>query len=417
MAKSAHAKFATHVSLKGGLFLGPVDDDSVWTKILRKLISEEECELGMKLTREPISAKDYAKKVGKPVDQVGKMLWNMADHGTIFPHFVGDEIYYRLAPFVPGIYEYMLDHRTLDKEMAQLFIDMPSEVAPKMSIAKNSKGNLFNAVPVMQEIKGQQEILSHEDLIKFIKNASKITVTDCLCRHSMKMLGKGCEHPIEDTCMQLGDHAEYYIRTGRGHEVSVDEALEIADRVERAGLVHTVFTVEGQDESSYICNCCGCSCTAFRFFRQYGGSNVGKTNFRARIDSEKCVACGECVNVCPQNAVLLGTGLCSSIEEQIKIDRPVVPKKAGLEGNPNYRDRIISAGEGTAPCKTKCPAHVSVQGYIRKAMEGNYTEALEIIKKSIIFSFLKFMDLNLNIIIIFIFSLSAIPGEKKHFRE
>jgi NADPH-dependent glutamate synthase beta subunit-like oxidoreductase len=36
---------------------------------------------------------------------------------------------------------------------------------------------------------------------------------------------------------------------------------------------------------------------------------------------------------------------------------------------------------GTAPCKTKCPANISVQAYIQKAAEGKYTEALEVIKK------------------------------------
>ena len=36
---------------------------------------------------------------------------------------------------------------------------------------------------------------------------------------------------------------------------------------------------------------------------------------------------------------------------------------------------------GTAPCKAECPAHVPVQGYIKLAAQGRYTEALELIKK------------------------------------
>ena len=101
MAKSAHCKFANYVSMHGNLFIGPVSEDSVWTKMIKKLITEEECELGMHLTRTPISAEDFAKKVRRPVDEVSKMLWNMADHGAIFPHFINDKPYYRLAPFVP----------------------------------------------------------------------------------------------------------------------------------------------------------------------------------------------------------------------------------------------------------------------------------------------------------------------------
>ena len=36
---------------------------------------------------------------------------------------------------------------------------------------------------------------------------------------------------------------------------------------------------------------------------------------------------------------------------------------------------------GTAPCKTACPAHVPVQGYLKLAAQGRYTDALELIKK------------------------------------
>jgi NADPH-dependent glutamate synthase beta chain and related oxidoreductases len=382
MAKSIHAKFATHVSMHAGLFIGPVSDDSVWTKILKKLISEEECELGMHLTKTPISAEDFAKKFGGSEEKVSTMLWNMADHGAIFPHFIKGKPYYRLAPFVPGIYEYMYDKRTLDQEMAQLFVDMPDELSSLFKFLPMNDGGMLRTVPVMQEIKGQQKVLAHEEIVKFIETAELITVTDCLCRASMKMIGKGCEHPIEDTCIQLGPHAEYYIKTGRGREISKEEAIEVLNKVEEAGLVHTVFATEGYDTSSYICNCCGCSCSGFRLMRQFGGGAISQSNFRAAIDSEKCVACGACVDVCPQNAIKLGNGLCGSVEKQIdRYDTYYDTPWGKDKHNNNYRARTMVTNSGTAPCKTKCPAHISVQGYIEKAAQGKYQEALELIKK------------------------------------
>ena len=382
MAKSAHCKFANHVSISGGLCIGPVPEDSVWTKMLKKLITEEECELGMHLTRTPISAEDYAKKVGRPVEEVSKLLWDMADHGAIFPHFINDKPYYRLAPFVPGIYEYLLDHRTLDKEMAQLFVDMPQELAFLFKLLSEKDGGLMKTVPVMKEIEAQPKVLTFEEVKHYIMTAECISVTDCLCRTSMKMLGKGCEHPIENTCIQLGKHAIFYIKTGRGREISREEALETLDFIERAGLVHQVFADEGTNGSSYICNCCGCSCSGFRINRQFGGAGFSKSNFRARIDNEKCVACGSCVDICPVNAVKLGDGLCKSIEDQIeKRDTSYDTVWGKNKWNHNYRARTIVTNQGTAPCKTKCPAHISVQGYIKKAAEGKYREALEVIKK------------------------------------
>ena len=52
--------------------------------------------------------------------------------------------------------------------------------------------------------------------------------------------------------------------------------------------------------------------------------------------------------------------------------------------NENYRDDNPSANcydTGTAPCKSNCPAHIAVQGYIRMAAEGRYMDALKLIKK------------------------------------
>ena len=382
MAKSSHAKFATHVSFVGGLCIGPLSDNSVWTKILKKLISAEECELGMHLTRTPISAEDFARKVGLLGEKVAAMLWNMADHGAIFAHFAGGKPYYRLAPFVPGIYEYILDHRTLDKEMAELFVQAPGEVAWISRNISPVDGGLMKVVPVRQEVIAQPKILSHEDIMTFINNTDQYSVTDCLCRHVAKMLGKGCEHPIEDTCIQLGPHAEYYEKTGRGRRITKEEVIEILNKVEEAGLVHHVFATEGLGESSYICNCCGCSCSGFKVTMQYSGNAFCASNFRAKIDDEKCVACGSCVDICPVNAIKMGDGLCKSREEQIdqyETSRDTVWGKD--KQNPDYKVRTVVTNRGTAPCKTKCPAHISVQGYIQKASEGKYRDALEVIKK------------------------------------
>ncbi|MEL7563325.1 MAG: FAD-dependent oxidoreductase [Dehalobacterium sp.] len=381
MTTSMHCKFANHVSMHAGLFIGPVGEDSVWTKILKKLITEEECELGMHLTKTPISAEDFAKKVGRPLQKVSDLLWDMADHGAIFPHFINGKPYYRLAPFVPGIYEYMFDRRTLDKEMAQLFVDMPEEMAGLFKYLSVKDGAMLRVVPVMKEIKAQQKALSFEEILHYINTADTITVTDCLCRTSMKMLGKGCEHPIENTCFQLGPHAEFYIKTGRGRKVSKEEAIEHLNMVEEAGLIHTVFATEGLGESSYICNCCGCSCSGLRLNRQFGGGALSQSNFRAKIDPEKCVACGSCVEICPLNAIKLGEGLCKAKEDQIDQYETSYDTVWGKDKyNYNYRARTMVTNSGTAPCKTKCPAHVSVQGYIQKASEGKYTEALEVIK-------------------------------------
>ena len=49
--------------------------------------------------------------------------------------------------------------------------------------------------------------------------------------------------------------------------------------------------------------------------------------------------------------------------------------------NPDYRtNRQVVVDTGTSPCKAECPAHIGIQGYIKLAAQGKYTEALELIK-------------------------------------
>ena len=49
----------------------------------------------------------------------------------------------------------------------------------------------------------------------------------------------------------------------------------------------------------------------------------------------------------------------------------------------DYRDknRVNCYDTGTAPCKTACPAHIAVQGYLKLAAQGKYREALQLIKR------------------------------------
>ena len=108
--------------------------------------------------------------------------------------------------------------------------------------------------------------------------------------------------------------------------------------------------------------------------------------YRARVKTEDCVACGRCVEYCPAGAVKLGQKLCLKDESQIEYPKQPLPSERpwGPEmWDEDYRDnnRINCYDTGTAPCKTACPAHIAVQGYIKMAAQGRYTDALALIKK------------------------------------
>ena len=200
-------------------------------------------------------------------------------------------------------------------------------------------------------------------------------------------MGEGCGHLEEDMCMYLNDNAKNYSETGAHRLISKEEAYEILKRAEDNGLVHELNVTPGYDDTTAICNCCGCSCFALRIAEYFRTPDAIRTNYVARVDKDKCVACGQCVENCQLNAVRLGQKLCPRPANE---ERPAETARNTLWSskryNPDFRtNRSDVMPEGTAPCKAACPAHVPVQGYIKLAAQGRYGEALELIKKEIPF--------------------------------
>lgn len=386
MAKNGWAKFATHMSVSGGLFLGPQGNNSNWTHMFELLVPEEEAELGCLVSSKPTSLEKISAKAKRPIEEIRPMIEHMAQKGLLFERVTNNgKHFYNVPPFIPGFYEYvMTDPDTINNpEVAFFFRKTLDDLGVLLRNADVQGGGLMKVTPVMKEINAQQKVYSFEDVKTFIENAERYSIANCACRTAAKLVGKGCDHPIEDTCMQFDDTADYYVRSGRGHYVSKEEALEILEMTEKAGLVHCAFQVEGKDYTTFICNCCGCSCAGLRQINRLDANPMSHSNFRARIDEEKCVACGNCVDICPMNAVTLGTNFADSDKEQLEEYRHAqntILRKSDIHDDFINERKVVSL-LGTAPCKVACPARISVQGYISKASEGKYLEALKLIKE------------------------------------
>ena len=113
---------------------------------------------------------------------------------------------------------------------------------------------------------------------------------------------------------------------------------------------------------------------------------MSRSAYIAKVEKQNCVACGKCVEACPAGAVKLGQKLCD--KEGCEITYPRMPLPGDQPWGEhmwthNYRDvnRINCYDAGTAPCKTACPAHIGIQGYLQLAKEGRYEDALALIKK------------------------------------
>ena len=179
--------------------------------------------------------------------------------------------------------------------------------------------------------------------------------------------------------------ARYVVETDRGHYITYDEVLEILHKAEENGFVHEITNIDGEEKIIAICNCNVNVCNALRTSQLFNTPNLSRSAYVAKVESENCVACGRCVETCPAGAVKLGQKLCTK-DGPIEYPRHELPDETAWgpdKWDIYYRDnnRINCYDTGTSPCKTACPAHIAVQGYLKLAAQGKYREALQLIKR------------------------------------
>ncbi|MDE5609876.1 MAG: NAD(P)-binding protein, partial [Bacteroidales bacterium] len=298
---------------------------------------------------------------------------------------------YWVPLFVPGSAEYTnMNTELMDRhpELAMFFERMtflPLEKITPM-IPMGGAGIGMHVIPVEKAISMENQSVDIEHISYWLKRyEGHIGASICSCRYGRKQLDEGCADDYRDWCIAVGDMADYCKETGRGRSITYDEAMDILRRAEENGYVHQITNVDGEGKIFAICNCNVKICNALRTSQLFNTPNMSRSAYVAEVDKTNCVACGRCVEYCPAGAVKLGQKLCTSHGEveYPKQELPDTTKWGPEKWTEDYRDknRINCYPTGTAPCKTACPAHIAVQGYLKKAAEGKYKEALELIKR------------------------------------
>ena len=245
----------------------------------------------------------------------------------------------------------------------------------------------MHVIPVEKAISMENQTLDIEHLSYWLKKyEGHIGVGQCSCRASRAAMGEGCADDEQCWCIGVGDFADYCRETGKGHDITYEEAMRILQKAEDNGFVHQITNIDGENKIFGICNCNVQICNALRTSQLFNTPNLSRSAYTTEVEREKCVACGKCVEYCPAGAVRLGQKLCDKQGREVTYPKHELPNsiKWGPEHwDPDYRDnnRKNCYDKGTAPCKTACPAHVSVQGYLKLAAQGRYQEALALIKK------------------------------------
>ena len=377
---------ASKISLESLTYTGITYGDPEY-RILDPIVDDDMCSVMMRMRLETdFSAEDLAKKTRKSLDFVQTQCDKLVKAGVIRTRVRSGVLCYYYPIWVPGIMEGILSNREqcdAHPELGACFEEYTRIRVGMLAPMLGNGVNFMRVMPVMSAIENDTHKATYDEISTLIEKAWAISVGPCSCRRSRRLMGEGCGHLEEDMCLYLNDNAISFSKNGEHRLITKEEAYEILRRAEDNGLVHEVNQALGFDDVTAICNCCGCSCYALRIAELFRSPNGVSSNFIARVDKDKCVACGQCVENCQTNAVRLGQKHCltdSHISDAYASDKEIPWDKKSY--NIDYRTtRTDTMPSGTAPCKAECPAHVPVQGYIKLAAQGRYTEALELIKK------------------------------------
>ena len=370
-----------------------VDDPEYWG--LACIVTDEMAEVALKMkVRKPMTFPQLLKATGKEEKELEKLLEEMSIVGLLEYNWENPqkEKQYILPMFVPGSAEFTnMNRKQLEEhpELGRFFERMsrlPLEKVTPM-VPPGGAGIGMHVIPVEKAIEMENQSIDIEHISHWLKKyEGKYAASPCSCRLSRQTYEEGCADDPEDWCIAVGDMADYVVETQKGGRyITYEEVLDILKKAEDNGFVHQITNIDGKNKIFAICNCNVNVCYALRTSQLFNTPNMSRSAYVAHVKTENCVACGRCVEYCPVGAVKLGQKLCTKDGpiEYPKHELPDAVKWGPEKWDEDYRDnnRINCYDTGTAPCKTACPAHIAVQGYLKKAAQGKYREALALIKK------------------------------------
>jgi len=281
----------------------PATESGVELLLLAKIFTAEEAELASVMRLTPESTSEIAVRAGVDRDAAEGMLREMSRKGQIRARRGEGQLVFGLRPFVVGIYEDQLPN--MDKELASLCEQYFQETGGSMM---GSSPSVHRVIPIEQAISIDLEVFPYERAVELLESARSWGVRRCICRVQKRLIGKGCDHEVEN-CLVFAPVENAFQGSQDSRPITKEEALRILRETEEAGLIHS--TANHREQIFYICNCCTCCCGIMRGVVEWGNSDaVARSDFRVVVDAETCTGCEICVDRCQFKALAVPEGVC-----------------------------------------------------------------------------------------------------------
>lgn len=283
-----------------------VSGDDHWDVLMNFLTEEDAAHiLEMPLTK-AFCAAEYAEKTGRSEAEALEILDDLADRSWLWRIRRGGQGQYMIMAQIPGYWEWHelwegefgTDERTLefnhgcdsawgeDNAIALLY-------RPQVHVQACDNEIVDGAVPPFADWHASLERFDH------------FGVMPCQCRTKQKNYGLKTDEECGrmETCVSMGEIAEFFTSIGVARELTRDEAREIMElNVEEGNTIEGFCTKSG---GAY----CACNINVCLFANAYKASG-GKANsmehlsdFNLAYDKDACIKCGACQQRCPMNAI------------------------------------------------------------------------------------------------------------------
>jgi Pyruvate/2-oxoacid:ferredoxin oxidoreductase delta subunit len=316
-------------------------------ELVEVLFTPEEAEVNNALQRKPASAGDIAKEMGRQEDDIAGILDTMADKGLCKTFVRNGARLFQGVPFIPGIFEYQfMDGKTTERQKQIAGLIQAYEQA--YEAAEGETKMTFptsRVITVDRSISAGNTVHTYDQVATYIDKYDTIAVGTCYCRHAAQLRDEDVHGMPSDVCMWFGNMAEYLIERLGVRRMSKQEAVDVLNRSEDAGLIH--MSRNTTEEIEFICNCDRWHCgTVKGVLKQSKPALFFNSGFQPQFDPDLCTACETCIDRCPPEALAMGDNdvpvvdldrcfgcaVCSTgcefeaIVMEAKTDFPVPPK-------------------------------------------------------------------------------------------
>jgi len=350
-----YKRLGEHLSALGMGY--PMRDDLV--DILKEIFTPEEAEVALAIPNkvvplQAVGVDEIARSIDLPGDELVKVLEELARKGLLYSGKTEDgETGYALHQVgfgFPQTFFWKGEDTAHARKLAGMLAKYFNRKVTREAFSP-SESKAYRYIPVGRTLDADIQAVYPFHMMKdVIEQAEVIAVGHCPCRVAYTLGGRGCEHPTE-VCMKFNRMARYVIDRGFAREITKEEAMKILDRTEEAGLVH--FVDNAESDVQHNCNCCGCACWNVGSIRRrkIPRDVLMATYFIRETDEDLCTGCGECLDICPVDAVKLegdvssvdqdwciGCGVCGTVCPSGAVRITLRPDKTGTLPAARFKD-------------------------------------------------------------------------------